>query len=215
MSQLIDLTGKKFGRLAVIQKENSEKGKSVKWLCQCECGNFVSVQGGSLKAGKTKSCGCYNREVATKLCKERSTHNLSRTPFYIAWLNMKARCENTNKKEYKHYGGRGIKVCDKWKNFEIFYEDMYSSYKRGLTLDRIDVNGNYCKENCRWITIQEQSNNKRSNIMFTIEEHTDNLKNLCTIYNINYYTAYGRLLKGLPIERVLKDKLQCGIKFQI
>lgn len=162
-----DLTGAKFGKLTVIERQGSNKNGRALWLCECECKNKIIVASPLLLSGKTKSCGCLRAEAST--C--RSTkHGKKNTRIYEVWKNMKKRCYNPNTKEYKHYGGRGITICPEWRNnFKTFYEwAMSHGYNeeapRGLTtIDRIDNNGNYEPKNCRFITIAEQQRNKRNN----------------------------------------------------
>ena len=203
MARYKNLLGIKFGNLEVVSFQGINKHGGATWLCICDCGNSTIVDTNSLTSGHTKSCSCLHNK-----------HNLAGAPIYNSWCNMKSRCENPQNDCYHHYGGRGIKICDKWQTFKGFYDDMGLSYKEGLTIERVDTNGDYRKDNCRWATMQEQSQNKRSNRVFTVDGRTDILKNLCEIYNINYHTAYGRMLKGLPIDVILKSPLQCGIKFE-
>ncbi len=161
-----DLVGKRFGRLLVI-KYAYTKGNRVYWECKCDCGNEICVRGSSLTTGNTKSCGCYNLEVATK---KLLIHGMKHTRFYNIWCGMKARCHNQNSPKYRIYGARGITVCDRWKNsFLAFKEDMYESYldhcekhgENNTSIDRIDVNGNYEPSNCKWATWKEQRANQR------------------------------------------------------
>ena len=162
----IDISGQKFSRLTAIKPIGYTKAHKTIWLCQCDCGNTFEVVLGDLRNGKVKSCGCYNQEVRSKRLKEYrqehgTTHGMSDTPIYQSWADMKTRCNNHNNHAYRHYGGRGIAYCDRWETFEGFYEDMGSSYFKGGTIERVDVNGNYSKENCTWITIAEQHKNTR------------------------------------------------------
>lgn len=162
MGFLIDLTGKKYGRLTVINEVlKRSKDRAVFWECKCECGSIVKVTGNHLKSGHTKSCGClYNPEMNTK-------HGYNRRgrvrPEYTIWNSMKYRCNNPSYKEYYLYGGRGIKVCDRWLLFENFIADMGDRPTKKHSIERRDVNGNYEPSNCFWATIEEQQNNKRTN----------------------------------------------------
>lgn len=152
-----DLTGMTFGRLKVIEEVQIKKGQSY-WRCLCDCGNEHITAGANLRSGGTISCGCYAKEVTKIIC---GTHLKSSHPLYSVWRKMIQRCENPCDSAYKMYGGRGIKVSDRWKDVNNFIEDMSSGYAPELYLDRIDVNGDYTPENCRWVNASMRAYNRR------------------------------------------------------
>ena len=193
MGKFIDLTGQKFGRLTVRELFGRNKHHQIIWNCVCDCGNTKKVNGGPLRSGVIKSCGCYNREQSKKA---NTTHgqlkNRSMSSIYNCWHGMIQRCTNPKCKTYKHYGGRGIKVCERWYKFENFYEDM-GERPPGMTLDRKDNDGDYCKENCRWITQEEQRNNMRSNVWIEHNGERKTRTQWARSLNINVSTLRARL----------------------
>lgn len=160
-----DLTGIRFGRLVAVAKTEERIDRRVVWECKCDCGNMHHVQSNSLLSGKTRSCGCLEREHQKKFGEARTTHHQSRDKFYYLWQGMKQRCSNNNHKNYKDYGGRGITVCDEWKNSFEAFRDYVSQLphfgESGYTLDRINNDGNYEPGNVKWSTQIEQCNNRR------------------------------------------------------
>jgi len=154
MRNAIEMIGSTFGSLTVVGRHGSDRHGQALWECLCSCGNKTVVLGGHLRSGTTKTCGIG-------VCSSSYKHGHHSHPLYATWAGMKSRVFNENCKEYKNYGGRGIKICDRWLVLDNFIEDMYPSYIEGLSLDRIHVNGNYCKENCRWETESTQQHVKR------------------------------------------------------
>lgn len=192
MSKFIDITGNRYNHLQVIEKHETLKGGIVVWKCLCDCGNYTYVRGKNLKNGAVKSCGCIMHNEPYNV-----THNSSKTALYRRWQSMKSRCYNKNFPGYKNYGGRGIRVCDEWKNsFEKFRDWALSTMdNENLTLERIDNNGNYCPENCRWATIKEQANNRRSCLIFEYNGKKQNLLQWCNELKLDYKLVHNRLYK--------------------
>jgi hypothetical protein len=199
----LDLTGQRFGRLTVISFSHQNKGKSY-WKCKCDCGNEVIIYANHLKTLHTQSCGCYQQERTSI---SSITHGLRRTRFYRIWSHLKERCLNKNTKNYNDYGGRGIKL--KWQSFEQFKEDMYESYldhvkefgEKQTTIDRIDNNGNYCKENCRWVNQKIQQNNKRTNHFIEYKGQVKTIAEWAEELNIKYHCLYARIMRNQPLEK--------------
>lgn len=195
-----DLTGEKFGRLTVIGFSH-RKGKSYYWDCICNCGNkeVRKVQSGGLKNGSTKSCGCLNREIVTK-------HGLDGNKVYHVFNSMKSRCYAKSNTAYHNYGGKGVKICDEWLNDveEFVGWAMSNGYKEGLTIERIDSNGDYCPENCKWATRKEQANNVSTNINIEYNGRTQTLSQWAEEYDIKMNTLYHRyVISKWDIERAL------------
>lgn len=184
-----DIIGMKFGRLTVLKLDHIKelKRKFYYYLCKCECGNECIVLKSSLLNGLTQSCGCYNTEIRIKQCKKRAKHNLTNTRLHAIWEKMKGRCLCVTSPDFSNYGGRGITVCDEWKNdFKAFYDwAMANGYQENLTIDRIDVNGNYEPENCRWVNQKTQQRNRRNNKLITFNGETRCLFEWADIYHIS------------------------------
>ena len=191
MSKVIDITGQRFGRLTVLKFDRQDSFRQYMWTCKCDCGNVVSIRGYSLRSGNTQSCGCIQKETTIKF---RQTHGQKKTRLYNTWQSMKQRCSTPSVSCYKYYGGRGIKVCEEWQKFEPFYHwAINNGYADNLTIDRINVNGNYEPSNCRWITLKEQQMNTRRNHYITLNGETKTLKEWAEQLGINHTTLLGRL----------------------
>ena len=192
MSKRIDLTGRKIGKLTVIQYAGNDKGKNARWECRCDCGRRTVVAGNHLRNGHTQSCGCLQRDRASS---SNTKHGGSKTRLHKTWSGMKDRCLNPNNKAYERYGGRGITICDEWRDdFQAFYGwAMSNGYSDSLTIDRVDSNGNYAPSNCRWITNKEQQNNKRNNRYLTYNGETHMVKDWAKITGLNYKTILMRI----------------------
>lgn len=200
MGIFIDLTGKKYNKLTVL-KRVKDKNKATMWLCKCDCGKKTIVSAGNLKNNHTTSCGCYAiQKKKNKMQKQNPMykHGLYNTRINRIWNSMKKRCYLKTHQAYNNYGGRGILVCDEWLNkengFINFYNwSMKNGYKDDLSIDRINVNGNYEPNNCRWATREEQQNNKRNNRIIKYNGEEKTLTEWSKIYGINYNTLISRL----------------------
>lgn len=189
--KLNDLTGKRFGHWVVISRAEN-KGHHTMWNCKCDCGTEKSVYASHLTSGMSPSCGCMTRGAIGEL---NRSHGMSRTRIYEIWCGIKKRCENPNSSGFHIYGSREIKICDLWRHdFLEFYDwAIKNGYSKTLTIDRIDVNGDYCPENCRWVDAKTQSNNTRRTIIVNYNEESLSVKQLSEKIGVNY----NRLLKAI------------------
>lgn len=191
--------GDSFGRLTIVEKYKPDIHGDSQWLCKCECGTVKVIRQRSLRNGTTKSCGCIAKEVTSA----RSVkHGFYGTPLYKIWSCMITRCTNENASNYKYYGGRGISVCDEWKTFICFYNDMSESYRAGLSLERINTNEGYTKNNCKWATMLEQANNKRNNRKYKQESISEAAKRL----GMTSGGIASRIYRGWNIEDAFFEK---------
>ncbi len=198
----VDYIGKKIGKLTIVAFVEKRKGHSY-YLCKCDCGNEKTLCISNIVTGNTKSCGCI-RKIGT-----RKTHGLSNTRIHHTWCGMKQRCYNINLKEYKYYGARGIKVCKEWiDDFMNFYNwAIDNGYNDDLSIDRIDVNGDYEPDNCRWVTQKEQVRNVRTNKLISYNNETKCLSEWCEIFGLNYKKTEKRLREyGWSFEEILKKE---------
>ena len=201
--KLVDLTNKRFERLTVIKRVNNSKHGDARWLCKCDCGNQVIVSSPNLKSNHVKSCGCLAKEIKSQIHKK---HGLTSTKIYIIYHSMLNRCYNKNDKSYFRYGGRGISVCPEWrKDFINFYNwAMQNGYREDLTIERINVNDNYKPDNCRWATITEQANNRRTSKYIEYKGEVHTIAEWAKIYNIPYLMFYRRLKRGWDFDKCIK-----------
>lgn len=206
--KLIDLTGQRFGRLVVL-KRSDNIGKKPAWVCKCDCGNEKIVTGGNLKSGHVSSCGCLWDDVVPQNNKEINTrHGETNTKLHKTWVNMRYRCNNPNCKSYKNYGGRGISICDEWDSYEAFRDWALSNgFDHGLSIDRIDVNGNYEPSNCRWVSTKTQNNNTRKNHYLTCNGQRHTIQEWSEITGINWTTIKARLDMGWTVEDTLTKEV--------
>jgi len=190
--------GDKHNLLRAVQFIKKDSHYRKYWKFKCNCGNTKDIRIDSVVKGITKSCGCYNKSSHEK-------HGKYNTPIYRTWRSMKDRCLNKNHFAYKDYGGRGIKVCIKWLKFENFYKDM-GERPHNKSLDRIDNNKGYSKDNCKWSTQKEQSNNKSNNHLITFKGKTQNITQWSEELGINRETLYGRInRRGLTPQEAFKN----------
>ena len=220
MGKIKELVGKKYGRLTV-QKYLYIQNHKAYWLCKCDCGGEKITSTFALTTSQCKSCGCLPRENGIRLNKMITKHNMSSTRVYRILAGMKRRCYNPKDKEYHCYGGRGIKICDEWLDKENGYKNFcewalsngYDNNKKGTecSIDRIDNNGDYCPENCRFVTMKEQCNNLRKNKRYDYNGENYTISQLSEKDNIPYCTLFWRLKKW-DIEKALTEpvKIQRG-----
>lgn len=203
-----DIVGKKFNKLTVLEfhhkKSNPDpkRGYFYYYKCQCDCGNITIVRRERLLRYETISCGCYGKEIRKQVL---STKRILSHRLYNIWSSMKARCYNINCKKYPNYGAKGIIICEKWKtDFDTFYDwAMSNGYQNDLTIDRIDVNGNYEPDNCRWTNSKVQANNRTNNHLITFRKETHTLTQWAKMLGLNRSTLWYRLKRGWTIKRAL------------
>lgn len=193
--KIIDLTGKRFGRLVARCRSHKDKKNKWHWICDCDCGESIVVPEGDLNFGKYKSCGCLKLE---KFVQRTTTHNKTKTRLHRIWTGMKQRCLNPNNNGYKHYGGRGIMICQEWINdFQSFYDwAINNGYSDELSLDRINVNGNYEPNNCRWADEHTQANNKQDTVYVDVNNETHTISEWSELVSLPSNTIGRRVKDG-------------------
>lgn len=211
MAKAIRMVGMRFGRLVVVSNAGRSPNGQYRWICQCDCGQTTKpIDGSNLRRGVIKSCGCFRRELSVfRGSLLNKSHGMCATRIYKTWSSMKSRCYNANIPNFERYGGRGITVCDEWLNsFEAFYEwAMANGYADNLTIDRIDVNGNYCPENCRWVTIADQNRNKRNTTNIEINGKSQTISQWAKESGIPKTTLFYRYKHGCSGEDLIhKEK---------
>lgn len=203
---MIQLAGQVFGDLTVIEPTPRRQHGNVVWACSCACGHRVEVNANKLRFGITKSCGCRKGRVATERNIARTKHGHAKTrkqsPTYRTWQSMIARCTKRDAEQYPNYGGRGIKVCDRWTSFENFLADM-GERPKGMTLDRKDNEGNYEPSNCRWATSKQQCNNRRGNFVLEWNGVTKTLSEWADDLGVGRSSLRERLRDGWSVEKTL------------
>jgi hypothetical protein len=203
MVRTVDMMGWRFGRLVVTGRAEARNGRT-QWRCSCDCGSECVVRAECLRAEVTKSCGCLSRERAAE---GNSTHGHSRvgkrTKAYHAWASMIKRCTNPHICNWSDYGGRGIVVCDRWRDFVAFHADMGEPPSPQHSLDRIEVDGNYEPGNCRWATPEDQASNRRTSVLLTMDGQTMTLEQWGRATGIKSKTISSRIKQGWTVEDAL------------
>lgn len=201
-----NLAGKTFNRLTVIEYHSKRKNKHY-YLCKCICGNEKVIESYNIRSGHAKSCGCLNREIVSSQ-KVNYRHGMSKTRIHNIWWGIIERCTNENDQAYPNYGGRGITICDEWLNdFEAFEEwAMANGYSEKLSIDRIDNDGNYEPNNCRWATRKQQNNNKSNNVRIEINGEIKNLTQWAEYAGIHRSTIYRRMKRGITGPELIQKK---------
>ena len=204
-----DITGQKFGRLTVISYQGKNKSKHSTWLCKCECGNTKVIDVGSLLQGRTRSCGCLDKE-AHLLRPNRKTHGAVKTRLYRIWEGIKKRCHNQNNSDYPNYGARGIIVCEEWRKSFTAFRDwaLANGYEDTLSIDRIDPNGNHEPSNCRWATAIQQVRNRRITPFLTYNGETHSIADWAEILGVPQNRLYARKSFGWTDEQILTTPLR-------
>ena len=209
MGHKLNLTQHRFGKLVALEPIGKDKHNRILWRCKCDCGNEKIVAASALRSGNTASCGCLHDELFMQNRIRHDKHGERNTRLYRIWSGMKQRCYNPGHHKYHRYGGRGIEVCEEWRDsFETFRDwALANGYRDDLTIDREDNDGSYSPENCRWATTKEQANNVSYNLVFNHKGEEKTLKEWAREYGINYHTVYSRIFRqGWDFERAITTK---------
>ncbi len=208
--QTNELQGHRFGRLTVISRAENNKHRSAMWNCRCDCGATGVFKGRNLWIGKTKSCGCWLREPENRYRKHGCSPRKGPSSEWMAWKAMRQRCSNANHPQFRNYGGRGITVCQRWSEFANFIQDMGRKPSEGLSIERIDNNKGYSKENCIWATRRAQNRNRRNNLILTHSGRSQTLTDWANECGLKFNTLYFRVLRGWPMEKALVPPVKRG-----
>ena len=216
MADVIDITGQRFGKLFVIERKSppTKKDTRAHWLCRCDCGNFAIVSGKNLRNGNTKSCGCVQKEKLRIRNYQSAKHHGRNERLYCVWRSMIGRCKDKNHRSYKDYGGRGIKVCNEWLSYSGFREWALktgydpSAKKIEVTIDRIDNDKDYCPENCRWINMLAQENNKRNNAIYEHNGEKHTIAEWARILGMKDSVFRSRVYHGWDFDRIVNTPIK-------
>lgn len=216
MAELVDLTGKRFGRLVVVRKGN-RRSNATWWWCRCDCGTEKEVRAQPLTRGDNKSCGCLRVEEGRRRTApggemDNRSHGMYQSPEYHAWHGMLDRCRNTNSKSFPDYGGRGVVVCERWTSFENFFSDMGKRPSASHSLERENNERGYEPENCKWATRKEQQRNRRSNRLLTFNSETRCLAEWAERSGLTWQCLYGRLHSGWTLERAITTPMRSAVR---
>jgi len=206
--------GTRYGRLTVVGAPFKPEGARDYFVaCACDCGERKAVRPSDLRSGDTRSCGCLRKETAGRMNLTHGHSGKNQTPAYRSWASMVRRCTYPSDIGYQNYGGRGISICQKWRTFEGFHEDMGDPPVPGLSLERNDVNGDYCKANCRWASKLEQANNTRTNRLLTLQGRTQTVAQWGRETGMRPSTIHARLVSGWPVEEALSKPVRFNRRF--
>jgi hypothetical protein len=204
MGQFHDIAGQRFGRLVAVRRESIVSGKASKWIFRCDCGNQKAIVMTYVRRGESQSCGCIRREDISRRAKTMNRkHGMSRSTTWGSWTAMKGRCLRKKHHAYARYGGRGIKICERWNNFENFLADM-GERPLGTTLDRINADGNYEPKNCRWADWKTQGSSRRNVRFLTYKGKTKHILDWSMELGVSHALITGRLKRGLTVEQAFE-----------
>lgn len=202
--KFIDIEGQKFNRLLVLGFKESLPNSFQIWFCLCDCGNITTAESYKMRSGHTKSCGCFRKERGVMLAKQHIKHGKEGSRIYRVWVGILQRCFNPKTIGWVRYGGRGISVCDKWLQFEGFYEDMGEPPNDRMQIDRINNDGDYEKSNCRWATFKQQYNNKSNNRLVTYNGKTQSVTLWSEELGLDRMKVYQKLNQGLSFTEIVR-----------